>query len=261
MRPVIGVIFVTIMINMYAQEYKLPPKTDKQQVCSIESIKKKYEKNLFNLEHLFFPARNPKRLYIVFNGAPKNRYMMWSWFYDDERWTDTSFLFLKDDTTSWYIGEDGSLVKSYINLINHYMKLSRLTHKQLFTIGSSMGGYAALLYGIMLEVNGVFSFRPQIDYANAASFFLVEKLRHHWIDLNNLVKKYKNLPKMYLQCGMFENDKAAMNTFIDTLKNHSTVIIFHKTTETTHMGFTPSKDFIKKTLKFLESINTNGIVH
>ena len=49
---------------------------------------------------MFYPAKKAVRLVIIFNGATKNRYMMFSHFWNNkEVWPDTAYLFLKDDDT------------------------------------------------------------------------------------------------------------------------------------------------------------------
>jgi hypothetical protein len=46
----------------------------------IEYVKKTYEKKIYNIDHLFFSAKNPSKMYILFTSAVKNVYSMWSWF-------------------------------------------------------------------------------------------------------------------------------------------------------------------------------------
>ena len=185
---------------------------------------------------------------------------MWSWFWDGQkRWNDAAFLFLKDDTTSWYIGtKEKPLIESYVNLIKHYLDEYGIKPNKVFTIGSSMGGYAALLYGILFGVQATFSFRPQIDYENASLHFLVKNLQDSWIDLNELVKNYEYIPKIYLNYGNFLPDKQAAESFIKNLQKNCNIVIVHKTDNERHMGFVPNKDFIMKTLSYLDQVNLDG---
>ena len=110
-----------ITTSIYTNENFSPKK--------IEYIKAKYEHTMFGKEFLFYPAQEPKRLLIFFNGATKNRYMMFSWFWNDkEIWKDTAYLFLKDDTTCWYLGNNEiSLIEDFSRIINHHISFCKLT--------------------------------------------------------------------------------------------------------------------------------------
>lgn len=222
----------------------------------IDYVKSKYEHTLYDQEYLFFPAKNPKRLWILFCGAQKNRYTMWSWFWNDnEDWQDTAYLFLKDESFSWYLGfEDKPLVETYTALIKKIINECNLEPKNVFSIGHSMGGYAALFYGITLGFKGIFAFRPQIDWPNAATFFSVNQLKNRWIDINELLINKTAIPLIYLQFGEFEPDKQAGYKLIDTLKSRESLSIIQKTTNTQHIGHEPTKKFIESTLLYFENI-------
>ncbi len=74
----------------------------------IENVLKKYEQETFGKRVLFYPASKPSRLVVVFAGANRGHYAMWSWFYrQNEDWSDCSYLFLTEDTDPnrywWYL--------------------------------------------------------------------------------------------------------------------------------------------------------------
>lgn len=117
--------------------------TKKLSAEQVDYIIKKYECIKFGKPHLFYPAKNPKRLLIVFAGAgAKGQYNLFSWYWrDDENWADVAYLFLRDDDVCWYIGNnEQDFIPDYSNLIRHYINTCKLDNSNVYTIGSSMGG-------------------------------------------------------------------------------------------------------------------------
>merc|ERR1712048_1004037 len=83
-------------------------------------------------------------------------------------------LFLRDPTMSWYLlGIEGMAdspqgVAAFIN-----REQQRLGTPRLLTMGSSMGGYAALLIGSLARADVALAFGPQV-YLDQASLRLLE---------------------------------------------------------------------------------------
>lgn len=72
-------------------------------------------------------------------------------------------LFLRDASMSWYLaGVDGlgDSVQEVADFIAH--EREQLGAARLFTLGSSMGGYAALLFGHLLNADVALAFGPQV---------------------------------------------------------------------------------------------------
>jgi hypothetical protein len=68
--------------------------------------------------------------------------------------------FFMDKKTLWYTkGIDG--VTTNVDETIHYLKEITKGYTNVIFIGSSMGGYAAILYGSILNVSHVIAFRPQ----------------------------------------------------------------------------------------------------
>ena len=86
---------------------------------------------------------------------------------------DCHLLFIKDTKQSWYhkgvigLGENINEVKNNITDI-----INKINYSMIITIGASMGGYAALLFGSILPVNGILAFGPQtfIDKDNRKKY-------------------------------------------------------------------------------------------
>lgn len=225
-------------------------------VPPIEYVKATYEINLHGIDCLLYPAKNPKRLWVLFNGATVNRYTMWSWFWDTkEAWEDTTYLFLKDDRITWYLGsEKEPLTSLYCAIITDIMRRSNLSPSDVYMIGHSMGGYAALYYGLLLHVGGIFALRPQIDWYHGIQYFSIKKLEKIWVNIDELILKTKYIPYMYLQFGEFGPDKGAGETCISALLKKKACAIVEKTMNASHMGYHPTKEFINATLSYFELI-------
>ena len=223
----------------------------------IEYVKNKYQQTLFGQDCLFYPATNPERLWILFGGRSLNLYTMWSWFWrEDEQWENTAYLFLKDDSFSWYLGSPtDSLIENSSNIIKHFTDKCGLSNDHVFSIGHSMGGYAALFYGITLGFKGIFAFRPQIDWLNALRYFAVSELSSIWQDIDFLLKQSNKPPYIYIQYGEFPPDKDAALKLVNVMKEKESIGIIQKTMNTNHVGFNPTKEFIKRTLDYFDNID------
>jgi len=211
---------------------------------SIEYVKTKYEYRRNNVDYLWYPAKNPKQLWVIFGGAIPNRYSRWSWFWNDnEKWEDTSYLFLKDDNRTWYFGTpEKPLTKTYCSIIKDVMETCHLSEKDIFMIGNSMGGYAALRFGILLGVRGILAIRAQTEWMSAIHFKGVKKLRGLWVDIEDLILQNDYIPPIYFHFGIFGPDKQATKKCLKALFTKPSTVITEKTTEISHNHGFPTMD-------------------
>ncbi len=70
-------------------------------------------------------------------------------------------IFIRDIRKQWYIGGINSKIDSP-NKLADFLKRETESYK-VFTIGSSAGGYAAILFGSLLNVNRVYAFNAQLN--------------------------------------------------------------------------------------------------
>lgn len=219
----------------------------------IASVKSKYEHTLHGIDYLLYPAQNPKQLWILFNGATPGKYTMWSWFWrDDEKWDEVAYLFLKDDDIRWYLGSmEEQKTPIYCDIITTVMQELGLEPSQLCTIGHSMGGYAALYYGLLLQAGSVYTFRPQVTWEAAATYYSVKKLRDIWVDIDALVRTQPEIPRLYLQYGEFMSDKLSGKALIDSYTERHGLMIVERTDHPEHIGYHPTKEQIETTIAFL----------
>ncbi len=202
-------------------------------------ILKEYEVTMLGKQHLFYPAKQAKRLLIFFNGARKNKYIMWSWFWNDkEIWTDTAYLFLKDDDICWYLGNnEKSFIQDYSNIINHYINVCKLTKDKVFTIGGSMGGYAAIFYATLLGLKGAIALNPQVNKINNdTTRFFIQNTGDKWQDLDVVIRTYPVIPNISLIFGAYPSDQAACYALIDEAKHKTPLLIIRRHPSTHHSG-------------------------
>lgn len=91
-------------------------------------------------------------------------------------------LFLRDPSGLWYlgglpsIGDSADAVAAYVR--DH---CARHGAKRVVTVGNSSGGYAALLFGILIDADEVHAFAPKTRLVLPEDFHDQEKLRliHH----------------------------------------------------------------------------------
>jgi hypothetical protein len=128
-------------------------------------------------------------------------------FYDDNPrfdWNilnkfDTDLLLIKDVKMAWYLcGVDGisSDVSETVEFIHQYTN----KYKKLLFFGSSMGGYAALLYGSLVSHGDktINSFGPQVNISPSAE--IVNKWTVKAVDEN--VEPYiKDCDRRFLSLG------------------------------------------------------------
>ncbi|MFH1831639.1 MAG: hypothetical protein ABH827_02435 [bacterium] len=214
--------------------------------------------------HLFYPAKSPKRLIIVFTSANSiGRYNLFSWFWNDnENWDDTAYLFLKDDQECWYLGNaKQNFVPEYSDIIKHYINICKLqnktfTNNNVSAIGNSMGGYAAIFYATKLELNAAIALNPQADKKNALTGFKQAKNAEiNWQDLDQIIKKAPKAPSVFLIYGHYPQDIAACDRLINVLKDKSPMLLVRRHDSRKHAigHLIYSKELIEKSLNFIEN--------
>lgn len=107
-------------------------------------------------------------------------------------WTKNSIvragkhIFVRDIYKQWYlegINKELNSIESLLEFLKHETK-----GKKVITIGSSAGGYAAMLFGVLLNAETIYSFSGQIS--------LQHVLKKSTPDVNPLVFKYRDDPQV-----------------------------------------------------------------
>ena len=107
----------------------------------------------------FVPCSTSDHLVIVFSGVHSRNFTGYRLFED----IPVNRLFIRDPGQSWYNGPIPHLCNTPIELLKQIRKVTDGFHRSRITlVGSSMGGYAAILFGCLLEAGQVVAFGPQL---------------------------------------------------------------------------------------------------
>ena len=125
-------------------------------------------------------------------------------------------IYVKDINNSWYHGEHPEIGGGIINLKEHLEEfLQELSYSNVYTVGGSMGGYAAMLYGCLLEADVVSTFGPQtfidkwnrlksLDFRSMAEkrkLYQYASSNPDFFDLKKVLAATKNLPEIHIHIG------------------------------------------------------------
>lgn len=197
-------------------------------------VRKKYEKQLFGCDVLYYPSIHPKRLVINFSSMSKDRYDRYSRAWDQtEKWdTDTAYLYFKDDNYSYYLGNDNNPLNGvYFKIIKRFMNMNNLSSQQVFTVGGSMGGYAAIYYALALELNGAIVVAPQTTLRATHAHVYRNWEKHiinigkQWTDLDMMIGRFKKIPNIYIEYGHYRSDVLAVESILCEIKHKKESLI------------------------------------
>ena len=108
-------------------------------------------------------------------------------------------IFIRDTKQSWY--QRGVIgLGDNINEVTNNIKeiISKINYSKIITIGCSMGGYAALLFGNLLNVNSILAFSPQTFIGKYKRKKFNDNRYNKWIDKihNDCDNTYFDLSKL-----------------------------------------------------------------
>ncbi|SOZ63383.1 hypothetical protein CBM2615_B140208 [Cupriavidus taiwanensis] len=224
-------------------------------------VREKYKVHMLGQHGIYFPCENAKRLLVLFSSMGKDRYDRYSWFWDeDEQWDETAYLFLKDDSFNYFLGDDEKpLTQTFRKIILHHMVLAGVKEDQVFAIGGSMGGYAAIYYASLMQLNGAIVSNPQLDYASARAHSFsnwerqIRKTGSQWYDLGEFIFKWQRIPNIYIEYGNYRADRLAAERFIDAALEGPSLVIARKANWEGHTVDSLSKTTIESVVNFFEN--------
>lgn len=122
-------------------------------------------------------------------------------------------IFLRDVYKSWYVQGINSKIDS-ADKLGGFLK-EKCEGYKVVTIGSSAGGYAAVLFGLILKAEKVFCFSAQFDlyhYRNVITYprlqrFKNEEERNKYYNLMPLISSNREVPIFYF-CPIKSEDDA-----------------------------------------------------
>lgn len=136
---------------------------------------------------------------------------------------DCHFIYLKDMKQSWYqkgvvgLGEDIPQVAQKLRDI-----LKDINHTKVITIGSSMGGYASLLFGHLIGADHMLAFGPQTFICEK----LMEKHGDHRLDAPLSAMRASCQP-IYTDLAKLHIDKEKAYILYGTCDSHDNIHAEH----------------------------------
>ena len=128
-----------------------------------------------------------------------------------KQYKNLSKVFIRDINQAWYhkgltgISEEIATTLDYIKQIT-----KEKTYTKIIFIGNSAGGYAALLFGNLLNINKVIAFAPQ-TFINRKNRLLYQDFR--WKKQIRAIYDYKNsTPAYYDLKKVLKNNSNTQNT-------------------------------------------------
>lgn len=208
-------------------------------------IRNKYSMKIRDRDVLYYPSKNPKRIIFSFSSMGNDKYDRYSRYWDEtQKWeSDIVYVFFKDEDKNYYLGTDElPLSGTYFSLIKTFLSINNLTSKDMFTIGTSMGGYAALYYGLNLESKGVIVGDPQINFSSTKTHEYRNWEKHitgigkDFIDLDLLIHRKKNIPHIYIEYNNYYSDNKAVVDFLKSMSQKRKFCLLLNKKETEQHG-------------------------
>lgn len=172
-----------------------------------------HNKELF----LFEQQPDSQQLVVIFSGVNAKSFMGYKLL----KTLQCNKLFIRDPNKSWYHGKISGLSQNIKELTGHLKKICGFFEtKNITFIGSSMGGYAALLLGIELKVGKIIAFGPQI-YINK---MLPNSPKEDSYISNKDLSKLINTSQSKIEIFIGLNELADLYHIVD-IKNPNVIII------------------------------------
>ena len=171
--------------------------------------------------------KGKRNLLVSFGGIHQGLGMPVFEFFKSLNKVDCDKVFLRDFERAWYQKGVGAEM-DHIDKVRAYLKdlIAENQYHRICFLGSSMGAYAAILFGAMLEANKVIAFAPQtfIDRINRLKYYdrrwSEEISRLHSFSAKR--KEYFDLKKYLGQLGDFKTEIALYYASSDRLdKKHA----------------------------------------
>jgi len=118
---------------------------------------------------------------------------------------DVNIVFLKDFKQAWYQCGLLGLTKDIIETADFLKKSLPITTEKIVTLGTSSGGFAAILFGCLLGAQESISFAPQ-TFLNKREFMRFRSIDSRWsefqesrfLDLKNIIEEADTIHHIYV---------------------------------------------------------------
>jgi len=225
-------------------------------------VRLNYGATVDGCDYLYYPSASPKRLIVNFSSMGKDRFDRYSRYWDEsQKWeSDTAYLFFKDDSYKYYIGDDDfPKTGVYLRLIKQFLAINKLSPQQTFSVGGSMGGYGALYYAMLMGMRGVIVAAPQTTLRAMEAHKFRNWIKHarstgaQWRDIDMLCHSTGNFPYLYVEYGTYSADSLAVDTVLEEYKKNNTLVLVRKAGWADHtVDSVLSKELVDNTIDYFE---------
>ncbi|MBU0761560.1 MAG: hypothetical protein KKD39_00905, partial [Candidatus Altiarchaeota archaeon] len=118
-------------------------------------------------------------------------------------------VFIRDLRVNYYHKGLLNISKDIQGTVDYFKKIvDDVQPEKTVMIGSSMGGYAAILFGTLMNADTVISFVPQtiLDKEKHKRGIPREKCEEKYVDLKNVIKSEKAKTKYHIYYGSDRED-------------------------------------------------------
>ena len=169
------------------------------------------------VDALVFEPNEVVRVVINFTGMNPGKFDRWSWYYEKFKSNDkTLYICLKDDEHLFFLNRDHCLdyIEQHVTFINSYLEKHSVSIENVYTVGSSMGGYAAVFYAYRINAKAAIVSNPLVNRASASLHMYtlwtrkIDEVGEHFVRLHDYVARKKKT-FVYLESGEYQADRVA----------------------------------------------------
>jgi len=181
---------------------------------NFDYVMSKYHHREDGAEYVYYPSVLPKRLLVTFaalnEGGHFNRIRQF--WQPEEVWPDTDFLFFRDQTNQWY--SDLSPALTVIERIATQVGVARV-----YTSGSCMGAYGALIAGLRLPAAGLLLTVTRFPEDTPTD------------ELREAIKQCPSLPPCYIEARGLWPDQDALKYVVELYREKGGLCLFRSMPE------------------------------
>lgn len=201
----------------------------------IVDILENHQRNLLDVQHVFYSNSNEPLLFVSFSGLNIKKYTSVTWFYQQPNVLAGNFLFLKDDDCY-----DTYSHPKFSDLIQHYKHQTGAT--QVIFYGPSMGGMAAIRIGLQLSADLIIAIDPIL--CNVPTHIMLEEIRS---TKNNHSRIYLNYTFQENPTDQTWEIRPVTKMVMDELLVKFLVLV-HPFQSVVHCGFVPKREYLIRIL-------------
>lgn len=226
---------------------------------TISEVIDKHKVTYHSVDALVFEPPVVEKVLVSFTGMQLGHYNRWSWFCNRYEQENVLYIVAKDDDHMFYLDREskGSVTEHYTEFIVEKLSKHKLDSKNLYTLGTSMGGYSAIYFAFKLDAYAAVTSSPLVDIDSATprlnhktnslepttNLWLrqMQALGNKWVDLDQYILQSDSDPKIFLAHGTYGPDLSATNKLLLALESKNISYIVQQVDNDKHGDYLPAK--------------------